>query len=470
MISPYKFKDSSSMPSDSQSPHKKPPRLRFLSSIFCGAALMLGLAGCDRKPEEPQRQQQTTMAEPVPPPDTEPASPTSPKPAAPAACVDYRLGIPHQSRSLTAGEMQLAKGLFGDRLDTRCIRLDFLPANKKAGMEVAADEKYNIEFAGKTYASADYSREGREKFAVFVEGLTWLWQNQTNGSETRGTPDEKYYPLDSQYSFDAYGDEQQAEIMQDYALRFLHPSRRSLYLPHEYGGDRSDTDPFLQALVENYFPSAQAARESYANIETREMTPGEAAVIRSIFGFMLNQDGVSLNFHPEKLTDAVGTTSSAAGADFWGKDQRSNDFSREKSAELFGTFVHEVTHVWQYQTKWLYTVTGDEEQDDNDPLADYKYPLAKKWKFTDYGVEQQAAIVEDYARRFLHPAHELYYLPLVYGAEGARAKEGLLMKVVEDQFPAAKQARLAFAQKEAGQQTAPPAKIRYRVAGAAPSP
>ncbi len=456
------------MPWSTPSPHSQHRHRRFLSAVFCGAALMLGLAGCDRKPETPEPQK-TALAEPAPDTPSAAALPSAaPAPPRARSCAEYRPGVAHQSRKLTAGEIRLAQGLFGDRLDLSCARIDLFPAGKNPGMQVAAGEKDNIELDGNAYASADYSREGREKFGVFIQGLTYLWQNQTGEQDTRGNPNKQYYDLDTQYSFEDYGWQQQADIMEDYALRFLHPSRHSRWLPHDYGGDRSDTDPVLQSLVEDYFPAAREMREAYAQVETRAMTPGEAALIRSIFGDALKQEGVSLNFHPESYTDAAGTTSSAEAADFWGKGQTSADFSREKSVDRFATFVHELTHVWQFQTDWQYTVTGDEDDDSKDELVNYKYPLEKKYKFSDYGVEQQAAIIEDYARHFLHPAHEWYYLPLVYGEAGARAKEGLLMKVVEDQFPAAKQARLAFAQQHPAQPAAE-APMRFRIVGGVPS-
>ncbi|WP_271079659.1 vgr related protein [Aurantiacibacter sp. MUD61] len=52
-------------------------------------------------------------------------------------------------------------------------------------------------------------------------------------------------------------------------------------------------------------------------------------------------------------------------------------------------FIHEMTHVWQTQTRgdW-YLVTR------RMPWARYDYALKPGWKLEQYGIEQQARIVE----------------------------------------------------------------------------
>ena len=52
-------------------------------------------------------------------------------------------------------------------------------------------------------------------------------------------------------------------------------------------------------------------------------------------------------------------------------------------------FIHEMTHVWQVQTKgdW-YLVTH------RMPWARYDYSLKPGWPLTRYGIEQQAEIVK----------------------------------------------------------------------------
>jgi hypothetical protein len=421
---------------------EKPRRaLKGLAGLFLSATMLM-LAGCNPKAEEQQNA-------PPPPAVTLVERAPAPLPNAPEApaCAPHASTTAHTAREMTAGEEALARALFNRTLKTDCLRLNFFAAMKNAAEIVPKGEENHIEFYGKDAASPDYSQEKNTlRFRLFVRGLTHLWQNQTEFKQTIGDPQDTLYPLDSQYVFASYGKRQQPAVMEDYALRFLHPSRKSYWLPKEYGGDRSDTDPFLQVLVEGTFPSARAAREAFANIETRALTPGEATLIRSIFGDTLNTSTVKNNFHPEAYKDITGSVDSSKAADFWGAAQKSADFSREKDAERFGTFIHEQTHVWQFQTNWQYTnTTDDDEDDEKDADAKYKYPLDTKWKFSDYGTEQQAAMIEDYARYYLHPAKTLCYLPKVYGSgEQLQARLPLLMKIVEDQFPAAKTARETF--------------------------
>jgi hypothetical protein len=51
-------------------------------------------------------------------------------------------------------------------------------------------------------------------------------------------------------------------------------------------------------------------------------------------------------------------------------------------------FVHELTHVWQYQNGRNLILTRP-------PLARYRYTLKPGKAFTRYGIEQQACIVAD---------------------------------------------------------------------------
>ncbi|MEZ0224678.1 MAG: hypothetical protein ACAH83_09005 [Alphaproteobacteria bacterium] len=424
--------------------HKAKPRraLKGLAAVFL-TAVMVGLGGCNPAAEEQQNtppKPAVTLVEPAP--AAPPSAPETP------VCAPLTSVAAHTAREMTAGEAALAKALFNGELKTDCLRLNFFGAMKNATEIVLKDEENHIQFYGKDAASADYSQEKNTlKFRLFVRGLTHLWQNQTGFRETLGDPEDTLYPLDSQYVFASYGKRQQPAIMEDYALRFLHPSRKSYWLPKDYGGDRSDTDPFLQELVEGNFPSAKAAREAFANIESRDLTPGEEALLKGIFGDALNTTGLKQNFHPESFKDIVGSASSGAAAEYWGAEQKSPDFSKEKEANRFGTFMHENAHVWQFQTNWQYfpRFEEDEVEDPKDPEKAYRYPLDTKFKFTDYGVEQQAAIIEDYARYYLHPGKTLWYLPKVYGrGEQMQARLPLLRKVVEDQFPAAKTARETF--------------------------
>ncbi|HRE35676.1 MAG TPA: vgr related protein, partial [Sphingopyxis terrae] len=61
------------------------------------------------------------------------------------------------------------------------------------------------------------------------------------------------------------------------------------------------------------------------------------------------------------------------------------------SRSLKGLFVHEMTHVWQAQTRgrWYLVLMRH-------PFASYGYSLKPGWPLARYGLEQQAEIVRHY--------------------------------------------------------------------------
>jgi hypothetical protein len=64
-----------------------------------------------------------------------------------------------------------------------------------------------------------------------------------------------------------------------------------------------------------------------------------------------------------------------------------DDFSKAEP-HLQGHFIHEMTHVWQAQTRgkyYLLLMRG--------PLCRYSYSLKPGWKLERYGLEQQAEII-----------------------------------------------------------------------------
>ena len=70
----------------------------------------------------------------------------------------------------------------------------------------------------------------------------------------------------------------------------------------------------------------------------------------------------------------------------------SEDFSREK-LERQAFFIHEMTHVWQAQTRGRFYLPLMRH-----PFCRYSYALEPGRRFEDYGLEQQAEIVR---HRFL---------------------------------------------------------------------
>ncbi|HYD18354.1 MAG TPA: hypothetical protein VEF76_07740 [Patescibacteria group bacterium] len=409
-----------------------------LTAIFLAATLGGGVA---------------VMTAQLPPNDSQAVAASMAQPqSAPEAPYVYSGQIaPYESRALTAGEARLAQNLFGDQLDVSAVRLHFFSEARKSGVaDVAGQSRRDIEVYGRANASADFSGEAGDKYGAFVFELTELWQNQTGGKLTLGEPAESGYPLDEDFAFKDYGQLQQPQIMEDYARRFLHPDRKSHWLAQQ-SGDNSESDPLLQALVENQFPAAKNARLAFANVDVQPLTAGEAALLKGIFGDTIDTAVIRKNFHPQDYKDIVGSINSSKYADFWGAAQKSADFSVEKDPDVFGTFVHELAHVWQNQTDSQYT------RADYPMLTKDKYRYALGKPFTAYTSEQQAAIIEDYARRFLHPTRSWTYLDGI--VKDAAAMDAQLQKVVEDQFPGAKTFRETYERTH-------PAKAPVPVAGA----
>ena len=134
----------------------------------------------------------------------------------------------------------------------------------------------------------------------------------------------------------------------------------------------------------------------------RPLTPGEVALVREVFGSAVNPAKVLIRrrkwfaFHPRTVTMApTGHLHfHPGGANYC------DDFSLA-SPSLQGHFIHEMTHVWQSQTRgwWYVPLLGAVQRK-------YAYKLKPGKKLTSYGIEQQAEIVAHafMLRRGLHVA------------------------------------------------------------------
>src|SRR5215212_4837536 len=127
------------------------------------------------------------------------------------------------SRSLTVGEIALARSVFGDAIDYADVRMvkgkwwPFHPSN------AAMAPMGNIYFHPEGGAwSDDFSLESPHRQAFFIHEMTHVWQAQVKGKfylPLMRHPFCRYrYRLDPGKPFDGYGLEQQAEIV---AHRFL---------------------------------------------------------------------------------------------------------------------------------------------------------------------------------------------------------------------------------------------------------
>ena len=119
------------------------------------------------------------------------------------------------------------------------------------------------------------------------------------------------------------------------------------------------------------------------------MTPGEVAMVRSVFGTAIDPGVVLIKrrkwfpFQPRQVTMApMGHLHFHPGS-----DQYCEDFSLA-SLDLQGHFIHEMTHVWQAQKLGRWHLVFKRH-----PLSRYDYVLKPGWPLEKYGLEQQAEIV-----------------------------------------------------------------------------
>jgi hypothetical protein len=126
----------------------------------------------------------------------------------------------------------------------------------------------------------------------------------------------------------------------------------------------------------------------------RALTPGEIELAHSMFGDAIEYARVALfrrkwwPFQPKGVVMApTGNIHFHPESPLW-----SEDFSSERLS-LQGLFIHEMTHVWQAQTRGRYYLVMMRH-----PFCRYSYQLVDGRPFDRYGLEQQAELVR---HRFL---------------------------------------------------------------------
>ncbi|CAI0918573.1 Uncharacterised protein [Serratia rubidaea] len=125
---------------------------------------------------------------------------------------------------------------------------------------------------------------------------------------------------------------------------------------------------------------------------TRPLTLGEVILARSIFGNSIIYNTVRVHcdsYLPFGLQ--ASHTAMAPNGELWfRKELYKPDFSMADLGDQL-TFIHEMAHVWQYQTGMWVRMRGLFSW-----AADYKYRLNEKKTLKDYSMEQQASIIADY--------------------------------------------------------------------------
>ena len=120
----------------------------------------------------------------------------------------------------------------------------------------------------------------------------------------------------------------------------------------------------------------------------RPLTNKERELARSVFNDAINYDVIRIHnrkwwwFQPKRTVMAPdGHMWFHPKSDLFCDDYCDVNLSRQ------GLFIHELTHVWQYQKGIFLPLRRM-------PLARYHYSLKPGWTLQKYGLEQQAEIVK----------------------------------------------------------------------------
>jgi len=126
----------------------------------------------------------------------------------------------------------------------------------------------------------------------------------------------------------------------------------------------------------------------------RPLTEGEIALARSIFGGAIDYSRVRLVRGKWWPLQPRGIVMAPTGnIHFHPADPNWREDFAAAPLTLQGLFIHEMTHVWQAQTRGRYYLPLMRH-----PFCRYSYRLMPGWRFDRYGLEQQAEIVR---HRFL---------------------------------------------------------------------
>lgn len=119
------------------------------------------------------------------------------------------------------------------------------------------------------------------------------------------------------------------------------------------------------------------------------MTAGETALARSVFGDAIDYSSVRIRRRKWFPLQPRRVAMAPDGHIHFHPESPSycDDFSSQAlSTQAF--FIHEMTHVWQAQTRGKWYLVWRRH-----PLSSYSYKLRPGWPLAQYGIEQQAEIV-----------------------------------------------------------------------------
>jgi type VI secretion system secreted protein VgrG len=130
----------------------------------------------------------------------------------------------------------------------------------------------------------------------------------------------------------------------------------------------------------------------------RPLTNNEKALARSVFGDKIDYSGIKIFFRPYGFLLGSKTRSMSPNGNIYFGTQYKDLNDMCQSPQSRALFIHEMTHVWQYQNDKFFQAKGLVFVLRNAFNYDrtYKYELDKIKNFKSLNIEQQASLIEHY--------------------------------------------------------------------------
>ncbi|MGN8278697.1 DUF2345 domain-containing protein, partial [Pseudomonas sp. SMN5] len=131
--------------------------------------------------------------------------------------------------------------------------------------------------------------------------------------------------------------------------------------------------------------------------KTRGLTTGEVAMARSVFKDAVNYSKVKVHHGGWWLFFGFQNTAVTPNGEMYYPESTEyyrDDFSNTANDQDKALFMHEMTHVWQYQMG--YPVKKNGLTVSSRGAEAYEYKLSSEGRFSEYNMEQQGEIVSDY--------------------------------------------------------------------------
>jgi hypothetical protein len=131
---------------------------------------------------------------------------------------------------------------------------------------------------------------------------------------------------------------------------------------------------------------------------SRRLTADEIKLAQSVFGDSLNYSSIRVNNWHFPIFQKKDVAMAPTG-NLYMYNYYCDDFAKARDPYRRALFIHEMSHVWQYQNKILHPTLANAKlqlKHKFNYAAAYYYMLDAKKDLMKYGVEQQASIIEEY--------------------------------------------------------------------------